>query len=100
MPSDLIHVDPYQRKKFGEALVDYETNMKNVVLSLKNRLSEAEGILKDPGSKHYIAETRNLVEALEKLLDGGITECGTGHVTKAQQQIALLENFGSNMNKE
>ena len=94
MSSDLIHVDPYQRKKIGEALVDYETNMKNVVISLKNRLSEAEGILKDPGSKYYIAEARNMAEALEKLLDGGITECGTTHVTKALQQIDLLENFG------
>ena len=97
MPNDLINVDPYYRKKVGESLISYEEKMKNVVQSLKNRLSEASGHLQDPGSKHYIAEAQNLVEALEKILDGGITECGTNHKNKALQQIALMEQFGSSM---
>ena len=97
MPNDLIHVDPYYRKTMGEKLIAYEAEMKRALQSLKNRLSEAAGHLQDPGSKHYIAEAQNMVEELEKLMDGGITECGTMHKTKALQQIALMEQFTSNM---
>ena len=97
MPNDLINVDPYMRRKVGQSLIDYEADMKNILQSLKNRLLTASGFLYDPGSKHYIAEALNMVEEIEKLMDGGMTDCGTEHRNKAQMQIALMEQFGSAM---
>ena len=99
MPNDMIHVDPYERLKFGDKFISFEEEMKATVKSIKNRLAEASGHLQDPGSKHCIDEGTNLVDELLALLDGGISETGAGHKAKALQQIQLMEEFGSQMKR-
>ena len=95
MADDKINVDPGQRLKFARSLISYEEEMKAAVLAIKERLNTASGHLQDPGSVHYIAEGLNLVEELESLLDGGITQIGTEHAGKAMTQIQLMESFAA-----
>lgn len=97
MADNLINVDPQARLAFGEKLNEFEANMKAVVASMKSRLDTAAGVLADPGSQHYIAEGKNLVEELEKLLDGSLSECGTAQKSKAQAQLDLMESFAGKL---
>lgn len=99
MPDDKINVDPQQRLKFAKSLLSFEEDMKNAVQSLKTRLQTASGHLQDPGSAHYIAEGLNLVDELEGLLDGGITQVGTEQAGKAATQIQLMESFAAGVNQ-
>lgn len=99
MPDNMINVDPRERLKFGEKLIAFEEQMKAAAQSVRNRLNEAEGHLQDPGSKFYIAEGINLVDSIEALLDGGITEAGAVHKGKALDQIRLMEEFAGKLDK-
>ena len=95
MADDKINVDPQQRLAFAKKLLSFEEQMKTTVQQLKTRLETASGHLQDPGSAHYIAEGLNLVDELEKLLDGGITQIGTEQAGKATAQIQLMDSFAA-----
>ncbi len=99
MAENLINVDPQARQAFGDKLNDFETNMKSVLASMKSRLDTASDVLADPGSQFYITEGKNLVEELEKLLDGSLSECGTSQKIKGKAQQELMDNFRNKMRK-
>ena len=99
MSDNMINVDPRERLLFAQKLVNFETDMKAAIKSLKDRLNDAAGQLEDPGSKHYIAESRILVEELEALFDGSITDVGNTHKGKAQAQIQLMDDFAGKMSR-
>ena len=97
MPDNTINVDPYERLKFAEKLITFEEDMKIAVQSIKSRLDTASGVLQDPGSQFFISEGNNLVESLEKLLSGSLSESGAEQKGKALKQIELMEGFAGKM---
>ena len=99
MSDNMVNVDPQERLKFAQKLVDFETDMKAAIQSLKNRLDQAAGQLEDPGSKYYLAEANILVEELEALFNGSISDVGNTHKGKAQAQIQLMDDFTGKMNR-
>ncbi len=99
MSDNVINVNPQERLKFAEKMIAFETDMKAAVKSMKGRLNTAEGHLQDPGSKHYIAEGKLLIEAIEKQLNGTVSESGAEQKGKALDQIKLMDAFAGKMGK-
>ena len=99
MSDNMINVNPHERQKFAQKLIDFEEDMKNVLQSMKNRLDTASGLLRDEGSQFYIAEANNMVEELEQLMNGSLSDIGGEHLGKALKQQELKDRFAGQMGK-
>ncbi len=97
MSDNTINVNPHERQKFAKKLIAFEEDMKNALQSMKNRLETASGLLTDAGSQFYIAEGRNLVEELEQLMNGNLSDTGAKHLGKALAQQELMDSFAGKM---
>ena len=93
MSEGMINLNTEELRNFGSKLISIEEDMKTICISMKKHVTDAGGQLMDENNKFLFEEVHNMIEELEKLLDGGISEIGQSQISKADAINNALEEM-------
>ena len=92
MANTVVERDAAQQRKFGETLIEFESNMRNCTKSMRAHIEEAKGSIQADNARAALDSILQLLDDIDSSLPG-VAEFGTRQITLAKF-IEEAEGFG------